>query len=461
MPRAGDLKICVIGAGSMSFMANLVRDLAVTGGLHGATLALMDVDPERLKMGYSLAKRYFEAVKADYRLEATMDRREAIRDADFVINLAFAIGYSNLGAMIEAAERHGYYRGLDATEWNMVNTYPTFTAYKQYVVALGIAEDMLELAPDAWLIQVSNPVFEISTLLYRRTQGKLKIIGYCHGAVGGVELLARRALGLDPRRVEFQVAGFNHVVFLTRFRYNGEDAYHLIDEWVEKRFEEFWRGTVLGPWEETLSRAAVDMYRLYGLYPVGDTARSGTWKYHRDLRTKQYWYGPLGGVDSEIGWAIRLLLNRRAMERLRRLAFDPNVDILRELPPTKSGERIVDIIDSIANRVERRLILNIPNKGALSRVPPDVFVEVPARISGEKITPEQVEPLPSRLYSYVLYPRLERLEWALEAFEAGSRELLVDILMRDPRTRSYEQAREAVEAVLNLPFNEDMRRHYR
>ena len=460
MPEAEDLRICVIGAGSMSFMANLVRDLAVTEGLRGATISLMDVDSERLRMGYSLARRYFEAVKADYRVEATTDRREAVRGADFVINLAFAIGYSNLGAMIEVAERHGYYRGLDATEWNMVNTYPTFTAYKQYAVALGLAEDMLELAPDAWLIQVSNPVLEISTLLYRRTRGRLKVIGYCHGAPGGVELLARRALGLDTHRVDFQVAGFNHVVFLTKFLYDGVDAYHLIDEWVEERFSDFWRSAVLGPWEETLSRAAVDMYRLYGLYPVGDTARSGTWKYHRDFRTKQYWYGPLGGVDSEAGWALRLLLNRRAMERLRRLAFDPEVNVVGELPPVKSGEHIVDIIDSIANRVERRLILNIPNRGVLPRLPPDVFVEVPVRISGGQLNPEQVA-LPNKVYAYALYPRLERLEWALEAFEAGSRELLVDVLMRDPRTRSYEQAREAVEAVLNLPFNEDLKIHYR
>jgi len=300
-PNVKDVKIGVVGAGSMAFIASIVRDLALTKSLHGVTLSLMDVNPQRLKRSYLLAKKYFSETNTNIKVEKTADTRECVKDASFILNLAFAIGYTNLGIMIETGEKHGYYRGIDATVWNMVNPYPTLTAYKQYVVALHVAEIMEELAPDAWLIQISNPVFEMSTLLHR-LHPKLKIVGYCHGAEGGVRLLAAKILGLDLNEVEWQTAGLNHVVFLTKLQYKGEEAYHLIDEWLEKRAEEFWRTYVPAPWEETVSRAAADMYKLYGLYPVGDTARSGTWKYHRNLETKQCWYGPLGGVDSEIGW---------------------------------------------------------------------------------------------------------------------------------------------------------------
>ena len=453
------VKICVIGAGSHTFIASILRDLALAKSLHGVTLSLMDINEHRLERSYILARKYFEELKVPIGLERTTDAKACIEGSSFVINLAFAIGYSNWGIMVDVAERHGYYRGIDATEWNMVCCYPTLTGFKQYEVALNIANLMEEYARDAWLIQVSNPVLETTTLIHR-LHPKLKVVGYCHGAAHGVELLARKALKIDMSKVEWQAAGLNHVVFLTRFRYNGEDAYHLIDEWVS-RFEEFWSSYVPGPWEETLSRAAVDMYRLYGLYPLGDTARSGTWKYHRDLRTKIYWYGPIGGVDSEVGWGIRMLLNQESEARLENAAFNPNVKATEAYPPVKSGEHIIDFIDSVLNNVERRMMLNIPNNGVLPKLPSDIVVEVPVYVRGESIRPETIENIPSKMYPYVWYPRITVTEKALEAYIAGSKDLLIEALMDDPRTRSNEQAREVVEAILNLPFNQDMKRHYK
>jgi len=460
-PNIKDVKIGVVGAGSMTFIASIVCDLALTKSLHGITLSLMDVNPQRLKRSYLLAKKYFSETNTNIKVEKTTDTRECVKDASFILNLAFAIGYTNLGIMIETGEKYGYYRGIDATVWNMVNPYPTLTAYKQYVVALRIAEIMEELAPDAWLIQISNPVFEVSTLLHR-LHPKLKIVGYCHGAEGGVRLLATKLLGLDFNEVEWQTAGLNHVVFLTKLQYKGEEAYHLIDEWLEKKAEEFWRTYVPAPWEETVSRAAADMYKLYGLYPVGDTARSGTWKYHRNLETKQYWYGPLGGVDSEIGWAIRLLLNQRNEERLNKAAFDPDTRATEVFPPQKRGEHIIDFIDSVINNVKRRFVLNISNEfDAIPTLPSDIFVEVPTYVSGENLQPEPLESIPKTMYSRVFYPRIEILEWSLEAFMTGRKDLIVDALMRDPRTKTNKQAEEVVNAILNLPFNQDMKQHYK
>jgi len=97
----------------------------------------------------------------------------------------------------------------------MVNPYPTLTAYKQYVVASNLAKIVEEIAPEAWLIQISNPVFEISTLLHR-LYPKLKIVGYCHSAKEGTKLLTTKLLELNFNEVEWQVAGLNHVVFLIR-----------------------------------------------------------------------------------------------------------------------------------------------------------------------------------------------------------------------------------------------------
>jgi alpha-galactosidase len=452
-------KICVVGAGSVTFLPNLVRDLAVTRSLHGITLVLMDVDPERLQMAKSLASRYFSEAKVDIQVQATSDRVECIKGADVVLNMASAISNQESGTMMETAERFGYYRGIDSQEWNMVNNYLTFTGYKNFKIALGVAKDIEEHSPGAWMIQISNPVLEMTTLIMRET--KVKVLGWCHGAHNGVEQLSRMALGIDPKEVQFQAAGFNHVVFLTGFRYRGEDAYPLIDRWLKDKAQDFWRSYVLRPWEETLSKAAADMYRLYGLYPLGDTARSGTWKYHYDLETKRRWYGPIGGVDSEIGWGIRLLLYQEGFNRFRRLALDHGVDLTKELPLTRSGETIVDTMDSLINGTERRLMLNVRNDGLITGLPNDVAVEVPVYVSGKGVRPESVGPFSKRFYSSVLYPRLQRMEWALDAFLSSTREVIVEALLRDPRTKSEAQARQAVDAVLNLPFNRELNAHYR
>ena len=458
-PNVKNVKVCIIGAGSKAFIASLLRDLALTNSLHGITLSLMDINEHRLARSYILAQKYFNELKVPINIEKTMDTKTCIEGSSFVINLAFAIGYDHYNMMVETAEKHGYYRGIDSTEWNMVCCYPTLTGYKQYGVALNIARLIEEYAKDAWLIQASNPVLETTTLVHK-VHPKLKVVGYCHGSHGGVGLLVNKALKLDMSKVEWQSAGLNHVVFLTKFKYNGEDAYHLIDEWAN-HIEDFLKSNVPRPWEETLSRAAVDMYKLYGLYPLGDTARSGTWKYHRDLKTKIYWYGPAGGADSEIGWAIRMLGTQESETRLDNAAFNPSIKATDVYPPTKSGDYIIDFIDSVLNNIERRMVLNIPNNGILSRLPSDIIVEVPVHVKGESIQPETIGNIPSKMYAYVWYPRINVTERALEAYLAGSKELLIEALMHDPRTRSNEQAKDVIEDLLNLPFNEDLKKHYK
>jgi alpha-galactosidase/6-phospho-beta-glucosidase family protein len=87
-----------------------------------------------------------------------------------------------------------------------------------------------------------------------------------------------------------------------------------------------------GIWEETLSPASVDMYKIYGLYPIGDTTRSFSWKYHYDLETSKKWFGPLGGTDSEVGTLIRLDRFQRNAERLMELTNNPEREAHRGDP---------------------------------------------------------------------------------------------------------------------------------
>jgi len=454
------VKIAVIGAGSIAWSSKVIHDLLHTPTLFGSEVVLMDIDQGRLRLVESFAKRYASELGADIKFTATSDRREAIRDADFVVNTAMFGGHGYYEKMREVSERHGYYRGVNSTEWNMVSDYHTIWGYYQFKLALEVARDVEELAPEAWLLQLANPVFELTTLISRET--RVKVIGLCHGHLGYKEIA--RALGYDPEKVEFEAIGFNHVIWLTKLTYQGRDLYPLIDEWVERRASDYWerwRLTQRDPFDIQLSPAAVDMYKRYGLFPVGDTVRGGTWMYHWDLRTKQRWYGPTGGPDSEVGWMLYLARHEWYTGLLERLASDPRLPVSSFFPPARTDESLVPIINSIANDQPAVYQVNIPNMGSIDGLPDNVAVEVPAEVSGKGVRRTLGLKLPGKILKAVLWPRMMRMEMALTAFLEGGRQILIDWLMLDPRTKSEKQAEEAWEAVLSLPENQEMARHYR
>ncbi len=136
-------------------------------------------------------------------------------------------------------------------------------------------------------------------------------------------------------------------------------------------------------------------------------------------------------------------------------------ELLTEFPPVKSREQIVPLIDSMANDKGERFVLDVRNDGAIPTLPNDVAVEIPVRADKKGLHPEKIEPMPERLSKMVLIPRLVRLEMALNAFLSGDKSILLEILYRDLRTRSDNQARDVLDEILALPFNEEMRNHYK
>ncbi len=454
-----DIKISIIGAGSAVWSIRVLVDIMLKECLRGAKVYLMDIDEDRLNLVYGFAKRYAEELHVPIEFHKTTDRIEAIKESDFVINSAMAKGHMYYELMREATEKHGYYRGINSVEWNMVSDYHTIWGYYQFKLVMSITRDIEEYAPDAWFINVANPVFELTTLLSRKT--KVKVIGICHGHMEFKKIVEE--LKLNPKEVEAEMIGFNHVIWLTKFKYRDEDGYKLIDEWVKSEAEKYWQKwwwTTANPFDIQLSPAAIDMYKTYGLFPIGDTVRGGTWKYHWNLETKKKWYGPYGGPDSEIGWMMYVAFLKQRMHEIYKAVADTSKPLTSFYPPKPSGEQVVDIIESIIANKPREYQVNVLNQGSIPGIPDDVAVEMPAIIDGKGIQRRTFKPLPDKILKYVLYPRMMRMEWALTAFLEGGREKLVEWLMYDVRTKSTQQAEDAINAMLNIPGNEEMKKHY-
>jgi alpha-galactosidase len=443
------VKIGVIGAGSAQFSLGLVKDLCLTESLAGSQVCFMDINRERLAMIHKLAARYAAELGADLRLESTDDREVALQESDFVINLAFVKGHHHSRAMRELTAQHGYYYGGVG-----------LGSYYQLRLMLDVARDMEEVCPDAWLIQSGNPVFVGCTLMTRETG--VKVCGLCHGHYGVYGIA--QTIGIeDPERITWQAPGLNHNIWLTHFIYEAKDAYPLIDDWIRTKGEEYWRTHVATHGHDIqMSRGAVHQYRMYGLFPVGDTPRGRGWWYHTDIGTKKHWFGePFGGPDTELVRPIFVANLEKRIAEMTRLANDPKASLVEAFGSTKTREQQVPIIDGLVNDNEGQFQVNVPNRGALEGLPDDVVVEVPAIVNKKGIQPLRVGSLPSKIMLECILPGWLRMERNLLAFENGDRSMLLWNALESHQTRSYDQAVAVLEDLLAMEGNREMNEHFK
>ncbi len=450
MPRP--VRISVIGAGSGVFSLGLVKDICLTPNLAGSEVSFMDIDAERLDFVTKLATRYARELGVDLRFEQTLDRAASLRDADFVINTAYPLGHHHARRMRELTARHGYYYGaVDLGD------------FYELRLMMDVARDMERICPNAWLIQSGNPVFDGCTLMTRETG--LKIIGLCHGHYGYLEIC--RVLELDPSRVTWEAPGLNHCIWLTQFRYDGKDAYPLLDEWIETKAEEYWRTHVAERTHDIqMSRGTIHQYQMYGLMPIGDTPRTSTntsnWWYHTDLATKKFWFGePFGGPDTEIARPFYVANLEERLRQMKAVAEDPRARVTDIFGTTRTREQQVPIIDALVNNVEGRFQVNIPNRGVIDGLPDDVVVEVPAIINATGVHPIKPTPLPRKIMLEQIYPRWLEMERGLEAYRTGDLSMLLWTALNNHQTRTYEQAVAVIQDLLAMPEHAELRAYYR
>jgi alpha-galactosidase len=436
-------KLSIIGAGSGQFSLGIVRDLCLTEGLAGSTVSFMDIDAERLDAIQDVAARYTAELGADIRFEKTLDRRESLDGADFCINTAMVggwRGWSGSGA-IEIAHKYGYTGRF------------RLGSFHQFKLFTDIIHDMEELCPNAWYIQSANPVFDGTTLLTR--ESSIQCVGLCHG-YHGVYGMAR-TLGLDPAKVEWQAYGINHFIWLTKFTYEGRDAYPILDAWIENEAEAYWASDKCDISDHE-GRKAVDVYKRLGLFPIGDTVTPGGGAkfdvYHRDPEVARRWQ------EDPHGWMERHIKHVfAAVEQFKKVAEDPSIRVTDVYPTTRTNETNVAIMDALVNDKPSIFQVNIPNKGCIPGIADDVAVEIPALVSASGIQGLHVDPLPRPIMVHTM-DCIQRMERNVQTFQSRDRGMLLDMLLIHPQTRSPEDARACLEEVLALPFNADMNEWY-
>lgn len=447
------VRISLIGAGSGCFALGLIKDICRTAALRGSLLSLVDIDESRLAAVHTMCARYAAEVGADLRLEATIDRRKSLPGADFVINTALAAPHERLREGWQVARRHGY--GF-AGSYHVCYDEAFWINFYQFRLFDSIIRDTLELCPRAWHLMVANPVISGSTYVGRQYP-QAKSVGLCHGYAAVYEVA--RTIGLDPAAIDFELSGVNHFVWLTRFTCGGADAFPSLDRWIDTAAAGRWRDDPQ-PYLRALNPKTVDLYKRYGVLPIGDTAHwSGAcwpWWYHSDPDEQRRWL-----ERPEGGWDFYFDMVADQVRRYRQASADPETPVSKAFPED-SQEPVVPLIESLAGGPPRRVVANLLNAGQLvPGLPADFAVELHCRADAEGLHGLPARPLPRAIVAHILRDRVAPVELELEAYRTGSRNLLVELILTDWHTRSRRQAESLLDEILAMPYHQEMRAHYR
>jgi alpha-galactosidase len=444
-------KITIIGAGSGAFSLSLIRDICLTPNLEGSQVTFMDIAPDRLDATYALCRRYADELGFRLHLEKTLDRRAALQGAEFVVNTALAAPHERLREGWQIAQRLGYNWGAS---FHVMYDEAFWVDYYQLRLMESVIQDSLEICPDAWHLQVANPVLAGITFLTRKYP-RAKIVGLCHG-FSEIYHIAEN-LGLSREGLTFEIPGVNHFVWCTHLYHQGKDVFPILDRWIE----EVAPSRNAGPERHrSLSPKIIDLYQRFGALPVGDTAHwsGAAWPlwYHSDAETEARW-----NEEPWEGWNGYFTHVARNAEEMQQIAADPSIRLTERFADGLSGEPMVPIIEAIACDIPRVVIGNVQNAGDfVPGVPRDFEVEIPTLVSRRGIEGIRTQGLPPALIQHILRDRVAPVNLELEAYESGSRELLLQLIMMDPWTRSERQAQQLLEEVLALPYHEEMRQHY-
>src|SRR3954453_19462390 len=219
MPR-----IAFIGAGSTVFTRNLIGDVLSLPELEDdTTFALMDIDPGRLKTSTKVADQLARGTGS--RVEATLDRREALADADYVVTSFQIGGLEATKRDFEIPKRYG----LRQTIADTLGVGGISRALRTIPDLLDVTRDMEELCPDALLLQYVNPMAMLCWAVAERSS--IRTVGLCHSVQHTAGELAHD-LGVPRDELDYAVAGINPLAFFLRLEHRGEDVYPRLRELI-------------------------------------------------------------------------------------------------------------------------------------------------------------------------------------------------------------------------------------
>ncbi len=396
-------RIVLVGAGSVEFTRNLLADFLSYPELRDAAIVLHDIDADRLSTAQRMAEWTAATLGAEPHIEAHLDRRQALRGADYVVNTIQVGGARATRLDFEVPGRYG----LQYTINDTINVGGVFRGLRTIPVVLDIVRDMEDACPDARFLNYTNPMSMLVWAVAGRSD--IPTVGLCHSVYWTVRALADY-VGVPWQEVEAESAGVNHLAFILRISRGGRDLYPAIAEAVaQKKIP-----------DDDLVRA--ELYRRLGYWPTESSehhAEYNPWFIGKGDSVERY-HIPIGEylrrVDANLA---------EYAETKRRLDAGEPFEI------EQSGEYAAVIVHSTVTGQPSRIVGNVMNNGLIPNLPADACVEVPCLVDALGVHPTAVASLPAQLAAYV-HGAIDAQQLTVRAALGEDRDSVYHAVLQDP-----------------------------
>jgi alpha-galactosidase len=429
------IKIAFIGAGSLGFTRSLVRDVLTFPLLQDATLSLMDIDPERLEFAQKSVQRIIDMGRYPARVTATLDRVEAIRDADVVLVTILSGSTEVWRYDIEIPKQYG----VDINIGDTRGPSGIFRALRTIPVMLDIARDMERYCPQATLLNYTNPMAMLCRALQRSTS--IRLTGLCHSVQGTAGMLADW-IGAPYNEITYTCAGLNHMAWYLRFKQNGTDAYPLIRKAIIERPEIY---------NTEIVRNEMFLHLdYYVTESSGHNSEYNAWFRKRPDLIEKYCTHGTGWNPGEYAYILKEYQNaERTWKDEARKWFAAETPIKLE----RGSEYAAYIINALIGGEPFEFNGNVPNTGLVTNLPQDACVEVPVWASRKGFEPVHVGALPPQCAPLTnLTAQTE--EMAVEGALTGDPRLIFQAITYDPLTSAVLSLAE-VRQMVNQMFEKN------
>ncbi|MCI8726463.1 MAG: alpha-glucosidase/alpha-galactosidase [Hungatella sp.] len=447
--KVSDLQIAYIGGGSRGWAWTFMTDLCMDDALSG-TIRLYDIDEEAARhnevIGNHLTERPDTVGKWNYTTKKTIG--EALTGADFVVISILPGTFDEMQSDVHLPERLGIYQSVGDTAGpggiiRALRTLPMF---------VDIANAIKTYAPDAWVINYTNPMTMCVKTLYH-VFPEIKAFGCCHEVFGTQKVLkgiCEETLGIeniDRHDIHVNVLGINHFTWFDQASYKGIDLFPVYREFIDKHFEEGYNEPDKN-WANSsfncAHRVKFDLFNRFGLIAAAGDRHLAEFmpgdEYLKDPQTVESWKFGLTTVD----WRKNDLKERLA--KSARLVSGEE-----EIKLTPSGEEGILLIKALCGLDRVVSNVNIPNTNLqIPNLPRTAVVETNAVFSRDSIKPLIAGELPESVRALIM-PHVENHEYTLKAALECDRESVYKAFLNDPQVKgraSEEDVKKLVDDMI-------------
>ncbi|WP_091156066.1 glycoside hydrolase family 4 [Paenibacillus sp. 453mf] len=442
-------KVVVLGAGSLFFGRQAIWQMVHSEHLNKGTLALVDTNEERLNKLVQLAKMVVQANKADLKIEGSIDRRQVLKDADFVV-LSFAedtVKYRGLDCAI--SEKYG----IRMCSGDTIGPGGIFRAMRELPVIMECARDIEELCPEAWVINYINPS-TVHGIALTRYAPKLKSFALCdsHHMPHKKIIYAERA-GIINNRSEYtaeidnkfdlRIAGVNHFTWLLKAEYEGRNVLPAIAESLKRSAETETVGGDTGAKALFNDAISYQLYDIFGYVPTCTAHTKEYVPYYQGLGKLKDAIPPLSIWETEDRY-------KRHEEMWEQVDHFISGKIPIEQYMTSFGpDHATDIIENMVGGLGKPFYINTLNMGAVTNMNDDAFLELLCEVDMNGVKPLPVGEMPRGIRGMQELV-LDTHELTAEAVIEGSREKLRRAMLTDPLVNSIADADQIIIELLEL-----------